>query len=327
LDRWEKQSGHASDDVLKEQALSSISRKKFHAQGGCAYSLYPGVQMDTAIKFIVSLQTISDYLDNLCDRTGVSDEAAFRQLHLAMTDAVSLNTTTHDYYRYYPYKNDNGYLKALVEECKKIICGLPAYNIVEETINKYAEAYSNLQIYKHLEPHLREKNLRRWIDFDLYGYEGVHWWELSAAAGSTLGIFLLFAAAHDACLNAKEVNSIEEAYFPWVCGLHILLDYFIDSEEDMAEGDLNFTSYYKNPGQCEERLAFFIKQSLSKCRELKYPELHRTIINGLLAMYLSDPKAASRTKRDTVSRLIKAGGKKASSYYHICSFLRHDGKL
>ena len=283
--------------------------------------------MDTAIKFIVSLQTISDYLDNLCDRTGISDESAFRQLHLAMTDAVSPDTTTHDYYRYYPCKNDNGYLKALVEECKHRIRVLPSYKIIEEPMKIYARLYSCLQIYKHLEPDLREIHLRKWIDSDLSRYAGVYWWELSAAAGSTLGIFLLFAASHDANLTVKEVKLMEEAYFPWICGLHILLDYYIDSEEDMTEGDLNFTGYYKNPEQCEDRLSFFVKQSLSKCMSLKYPEFHLTIINGLLAMYLSDPKAATDGKRDAGRRLVKAGGGQASSYYHICRFLRGIGKL
>lgn len=327
LDRWIRQSGQAEDDVIKKQALSSLSLKKFHAQGGCAYSLYPGVQTDTAIRFIVALQTISDYLDNLCDRAGVLDEAAFHQLHLAMTDAVNPDTTIHDYYLYYPFKSDNGYLKALVEECKYNIRTLPSYKVIEDSVKKYAHLYSNLQIYKHLEHESRELSLRKWIDCDLNMYPDTYWWELSAAAGSTLGIFLLFAAANDSKLDANEVKAIEEAYFPWVCGLHILLDYYIDAEEDLTEGDLNFTGYYENPEHCEERLSFFIKQSLCKCMDLKYPEFHRTIINGLLAMYLSDPKASSGSSRNAGRRLVNAGGKQARSYYHICRLLRHVGKL
>jgi tetraprenyl-beta-curcumene synthase len=47
---------------------------------------------------VVALQTISDYLDNLCDRRG-SPTGRFRQLHLAMTDALDPAGETHDYYR------------------------------------------------------------------------------------------------------------------------------------------------------------------------------------------------------------------------------------
>ena len=327
LSRWIDQSSRADDDEIKKQALSSITRKKFHAQGGCVYSLYPGVQIGNAIKFIVSLQTISDYLDNLCDRAGILDESAFRRLHLAMSDAVSPDTSTCDYYRYYPFKNDNGYLKSLVEECKHQIRILPSYKIIEVFLRRYVCLYSSLQIRKHLDPDLRESYLKGWVDSDLYRYLESYWWELCAASGSTLGIFLLFSAANDPGLTIDEVKAIDEAYFPWVCGLHILLDYYIDSDEDLAGGDLNFTGYYKNLKQCEERLVFFVRQAFSKCASLKYPEFHFTIINGLLAMYLSDPKAASGSREIVSRKLLKAGGRRAGSYYHICRLLRSVGKL
>lgn len=327
LDRWIDQCSRAEDDEIKKQALSSIARKKFHAQGGCVYSLYPGVQIDSAIKFIVSFQTISDYLDNLCDRAGVLDESAFRRLHLSMSDAISPASSTYAYYTYYPFKDDNGYLKSLVEECKSQIRTLPSYKTIEVFLRKYVCLYSSLQIRKHLDPELRESFLKGWVDSDLYRYQESYWWELCAATGSTLGIFLLFAAASDPGLDIDEVKAIDEAYFPWVCGLHILLDYYIDSDEDLAGGDLNFTRYYKNLKQCEERLAFYIQQALSKCSRLKYPGFHFTIIRGLLAMYLSDPKAASGGRGIVSRRLLKAGGKRAGSYYNICRLLRSMGKL
>lgn len=327
MDRWLKLSGQAEDEVIKIQAFSSISKKKFHAQGGCVFALYPGVQIDNAINFIVALQTISDYLDNLCDRAGVLEESAFRRLHLAMYDAVSPDASMHDYYLYYPYKNDNGYLKSLVEECKRQIRTLPSYKVIEVFLRRYVCMYSSLQIRKHLDPELRESCLKGWIDSDLERYRESYWWELCAATGSTLGIFLLFAAANDAGLDIAEVRAIDEAYFPWVCGLHILLDYYIDSDEDLAGGDLNFTYYYKNLKQCEDRLAFFIRQSFKKCSSLKNPEFHFTVISGLLAMYLSDPKAASGGRGIVSRRLFKAGKMRAISYYHICRLLRNIGKL
>ncbi|MEN6313305.1 MAG: tetraprenyl-beta-curcumene synthase family protein [Clostridiaceae bacterium] len=327
LDRWSKKASVAEDDVLRAQALSSISHKRFHALGGCVYSLYPGVDMESAIRYIVSLQTISDYLDNLCDRAGIWDEAAFRQLHLAMTDAVYPGSAEHDYYLYYPHKNDSGYLDALVAECRQMLRPLPSAGMIEKPMHEYASLYSNLQIYKHLEQDKREMYLRKWTDPYMSNNNDLSWWELAAATGSTLGLFLLFAAAHDASLAGDEVKSIETAYFPWMCGLHILLDYYIDSEEDRREGDLNFTSYYSNQKHCKERLSFFIRQSVQKCSCLKYPEFHLTIIRGLLAMYLSDPKTISANGRETAGQLLKDGGRKAASYYHICRILRRIGKL
>ena len=43
-----------------------------------------------SIKFIVAYQTISDYLDNLCDRSSSLDPQDFAALHESMGDALSV---------------------------------------------------------------------------------------------------------------------------------------------------------------------------------------------------------------------------------------------
>ena len=57
-------------------------------------------------------------------------------------------------------------------------------------------------------------------------------WEFAAATGSTLGMFMLTAAAYQENLNTEEITTLKEAYFPWISCLHIQLDYFIDQAED-----------------------------------------------------------------------------------------------
>jgi len=101
------------DSTLSKLALDSISLKKFHCQGGCIYSLYPNADTKSMVHFIVAYQTISDYLDNLCDRAGIREEAAFKNLHLAMRDALIPGDVYSDYYKFYPYKDDGGYLTNL----------------------------------------------------------------------------------------------------------------------------------------------------------------------------------------------------------------------
>ncbi|NJD02690.1 MAG: tetraprenyl-beta-curcumene synthase family protein [Ruminiclostridium sp.] len=317
----------AGDDELKKQALSSIEKKKFHAQGGSVYSLYPSAGFGEAVSFIVAFQTISDYLDNLSDRAGVTDEAAFRELHQAMFDAVSPTGALHDYYNSYPYKSDGAYLERLVEACRLSIGKLPAFSKVSGTVLKYVRLYSDLQTYKHLELNRREKILKKWAEACLDEYPGIRWWEISAAAGSTLGIFLLISAANNPEFSENDVDLMDKAYFPWVCGLHILLDYFIDSEEDLKSGDLNFTAYYESARQCRERMAFFIERAFRECASLPHPEFHYTVIRGLLAMYLSDPKAASGIKKITSRNLLKKGGSRALIYFHLCRLLRRMNKL
>lgn len=319
---WSKEAEKAGDNILFKQALASIGLKKFHAQGGSVYALYPKADKLSTVRFIVAFQTVSDYLDNLCDRAGVEDEKAFRQLHLAMLDAVDPLRGINDYYYYYPFKDDGGYLKSLVNECLMQLEGLPSYSLVIEYIKKYVYLYTDLQSYKHLSPNIREEHLKKWACYYKGRYPEMTWWEFSAATGSTLGIFAMLALAFDESLTREKAAALDAAYFPWVCGLHILLDYYIDLQEDAQMGDLNFVSYYDNLKQCEGRLAFFTNRALSACQNLEYAEFHLTVVKGLLAMYLSDPKAECNMNRLTSRNLVKMSGRETVLYHHMCKILR-----
>ncbi|WP_026485810.1 tetraprenyl-beta-curcumene synthase family protein [Caldanaerobius polysaccharolyticus] len=310
------------DAQLSKQALNSIKSKKFHCIGGCVYALYPFVDQEKLISFITAYQTISDYLDNLCDRAGVWDEVAFRQLHKAMTDALDLYSEKEDYYKYYAYKEDGGYLSYLVDRCRNYVTSLPSYCVVREEMLKLASLYADLQVYKHLLPSVREKKMNQWFKLYIGEYPDINGWEFSAATGSTLGVFVLAAEAQRRDLNKNEVKNILNAYFPWISALHILLDYYIDLYEDLKEGDLNFVSYYSGDDECRQRLEFFLANSLKKAEELKYPLLHRTAVEGLIAMYLSDPKACIYEHKNTTRHLIRRAGKFARLLYHMCLGLR-----
>jgi tetraprenyl-beta-curcumene synthase len=327
LDTWTGICEMSGSEMLGKQAQESIRYKKFHAQGGSVYALYPNVQMKQTVRFIVALQTISDYLDNLCDRAGVESEAAFRQLHLSMLDAIDPTRPIEDYYRYYPYKHDNSYLASLVKDCRQLVKDLPSYGLVAEAIKKYIRLYSDLQTYKHLEDTIREEYLKTWAEYYLNNYPQISCWEFAAAAGSTLGVFTLYAAAQDPGLTAEEVRNIDGAYFPWICGLHILLDYYIDLQEDLQTGDLNFTNYYENLKQCEERIAFFTERSLKSCSGLRYSGFHTTVVQGLLAMYLSDPKALWGLNKLASRNILRSAMPETIRYYKLCRLLRMVGVL
>ena len=326
LNIWKHKCSAIDDKVLRELALASIARKKFHCQGGSIYSIYPQTDTTAAIKFIVAFQTISDYLDNLCDMAGIADEAAFRQLHLALSDAVDL-ATIHDYYQFYPYQKDNGYLLSLVRTCQQQLKELKSYHLVAESFKKYVRFYTALQSLKHLSINLREDKLQKWTQSEGDSYNNIYWWEFAAASGSTLLVFCLFAAAFNSDLTVKEVEAFNTAYFPWICGLHILLDYYIDFEEDRQANELNFCSYYLDLTNCQQRIAFFVERSLQGCQMLHYPQFHKTVINGLLAMYLSDPKAYNGQNNSTTASLLKSGDFNAEIYHYICKALRKFKKL
>ncbi|MQL53678.1 DUF2600 family protein [Desulfofundulus thermobenzoicus] len=326
LGNWRQMARACPDPVLREMALASIGTKTFHCQGGSVFGVWSGSHRRELIRAIVALQTISDYLDNLCDRAGVQDGEAFRQLHRALVDALRPGASLQDYYALYPYRQDGGYLHGLVRSCQQALALLPAYGPVRDRACHLAELYCRLQVYKHIPWPLRVKSLTAWLNPLLAALpEKLYWWELAAATGSTLGIFALFALAARGNYTEEQVENLTGAYFPWICGLHILLDYFIDQQEDAAGGDLNFVSYYRDGEEAARRLKLFVDRSLALAGELPDPYFHITVVQGLLAMYLSDPKVNGQGLQATRRLLLDRGGPAAVRLYRLCAALRRVG--
>lgn len=304
LNHWRTIAERMPDEELKRQAIASMTDKEFHCQGGAVYAACNLEQRHVLIPLIVAFQTISDYLDNLCDRSTSLDPQDFRMLHRSMLDAVDPDEPLKDYYAYRQEKEDGGYLAQLVKTCQSCICMLPSYALVKERVRELVSLYCDLQVYKHIRHEQREPELLRWWNEHQCRYEGLRWNEFAAATGSTLGVFMLFLAATDPELRLNEVEAIREAYFPYVCGLHILLDYLIDQEEDRVGGDLNFCHYYENQEAAVERISMVVREARKKVEALKASAFHRMIIEGLIALYLSDPKVKSQEDVKRVTRQL-----------------------
>ncbi|WP_006718307.1 tetraprenyl-beta-curcumene synthase family protein [Desulfitobacterium metallireducens] len=324
---WRLRAKKVPDLVLSKQALDSLQRKAFHCLGGCIFALYPRADRDAMIEFIVAYQTISDYLDNLVDATQVQDEEAFTQLHRAMNEALDPEAKHSYYYAKYPQREDGGYLDQLVSTCQANLQSLPSYPVVKAELSWLASLYSSLQTYKHLNLEVREEKMLSWLSQNQVNYPEVSIWELAAATGSTLGIYCLVAAAHRPGLTAEEVEQIKQAYFPWISALHILLDYYIDLVEDRETKQLNFVQYYTNISEREERLGLILRESLERTQHLGYPKFHQTVVEGLLAMYLSDPKTKIEELSGGARALLLSGGIEIRILYGMCMLLRKKGIL
>ncbi|MFB9326020.1 tetraprenyl-beta-curcumene synthase family protein [Paenibacillus aurantiacus] len=295
------------DGELRTQALASMASKEFHCQGGGVYAAADLGNRHILIPLIVSLQTISDYLDNLCDRSTSLDPDDFRLLHQSMLDAVDPDAQARDYYALRAEREDGGYLGELVRTCQRSIRMLPGYKSAQPHVRELVELYGDLQVYKHIRKDLREPKLLAWWDVHQKRYGDLRWNEFAAATGSTLGMFMLFQAACDPALTESQASGIRSAYFPHVCGLHILLDYLIDQEEDRVGGDLNFCNYYDDQTQLIMRLGEFVERARADVRRLPAWRFHRMIIEGLLALYLSDPKVRMQDSVRLVSRRLMRG--------------------
>src|SRR5690606_6062217 len=127
LSRWRTRAEAIPDPELRTQALASMTSKQFHCEGGAVYAAAAADRHNELVPLIVALQTISDYLDNLCDRSTSLDPDDFRLLHRAMLDAVDPEAEPVDYYALRSEREDGGYLESLVRECQTRVRALPGY--------------------------------------------------------------------------------------------------------------------------------------------------------------------------------------------------------
>ncbi|MCS3486132.1 tetraprenyl-beta-curcumene synthase [Bacillus sp. JUb11] len=316
LKKWRAHAEMIENEELRTQALASISSKTFHCEGGGILSLLAGEAKETCIEFIVAYQTISDYLDNLCDRSTSLDPKDFHMLHQAMRDALDIHAELKPYYQFRDDQEDHGYLHALVRTCQDVLSRLAHYPIIQPYLHTLCDYYSDLQVHKHVVPHEREPRLESWFRQYEKDLPKMEWYEFSACAGSTLGIFCLVAYALQPDFTEKQAKQIYESYFPYIQGLHILLDYLIDQEEDRLEGDLNFCSYYNSHHEMMDRLQHFIEKADEQLKGIPHENFHKLINRGLLAVYLSDEKVTAQKEMNKLAkRLIKSSGKTSFFFY------------
>lgn len=309
LKGWREKAEAIPDEELRSQAIASIASKAFHCRGGGVFSLLAGEKRDESIRFIVAYQTISDYLDNLCDRSTSLDPKDFRLLHQAMKDALTPGASVKNYYSYRAEQDDGGYLAELVQTCQDILREVEGYEGIQDTIVDLEELYADLQVYKHVRVADRMPHLIKWYSENKQKALGLSWYEFAAASGSTLGIFCLVSYALAGKMTDSLTNLVVEAYFPSIQALHILLDYYIDQHEDEMEGDLNFCSYYRDHVQLLERLQYFLLLAEDRVAALPDAGFHQFIPKGLVALYLSDQKVKTLEQGNHFRKsLLKTSG-------------------
>ncbi|GER66480.1 tetraprenyl-beta-curcumene synthase [Weizmannia acidilactici] len=313
---WRERARQIPNEELKAQALASIKYKTFHCEGGSILGLLAMEERAQAFQFIVAYQTISDYLDNLCDRSTSLDPDDFRALHESMCDALTVGANLKNYYRLREDQNDGGYLHELVTTCQSVLKAIPHYEAIKPYLLELCRYYSDLQVHKHVRVEERVPRLENWFAQFKADFPDMGWYEFSACSGSTLGIFCLVSYALRDDFRPEYAKIIRDGYFPYIQGLHILLDYFIDQDEDKKGGDLNFCFYYPNEEQLFRRLKHFLREADKHTGQLPNEKFHKLINRGLLAVYLSDDKVRKqRSVRKLSRKMIRSAGSISLFFY------------
>ncbi len=137
---WRQRAERIPDGPIREDALSAITRKRGHTDGAALFWILPRRRDVNLLRLLVAYEIIWDFLDCLNERAAGEGTVNGRQLHLALIEALDPAMPMSDYYCHHPWREDGGYLQALVETCRRSCAALPSYGRVRPLVVREAQA-------------------------------------------------------------------------------------------------------------------------------------------------------------------------------------------
>jgi len=305
---WERRAAEIPDEQLRADALLTLRRERLNAAGAALFAVVSVEPDPRLVQLLVAFQLIWDYLDTLAERPAEDVYANAAQLHRALIDALLPDAVPVDYYALHPARDDGGYLAALVAACRAGSSALPSFDRVRDIAVQEAARARTVQAVNHAPASERAPALRHLAHSRDVACGEVSWFELAAAASSSLTIHALFAAAADGATTTDTAERVRAAYLPWICALSTLLDSLVDEREDAASGTMSFIGEYASRAQAVDRLQAIASRSLQSARELPRGERHAVIVAGTVAMYLSDGNAWTAGARTATIGVLRASG-------------------
>lgn len=325
LSRWRERAAEIPDPVLRRLALQAQG-KQGNVEGAAAFAAFaPRAERAALARAVVAFQSAFDYLDVLAEQPQGDPVAGARSLHEALLDALDPATSgltpegpQSDYYARSPQCEDGGYLAELVDTCATALAKLPSYPSVAAAARRAAERIVEFQSLNLSESQGDHDAFERWARA-LSPAERSHtsaetdllWWETAGGGGSPLCVYALIAAAAEPAVPTRDVEAIEDAYFPWIGGLHSLLDHLVDRSCDAALGQRSLIDYYSSPEDAAARMQALAERAMRAAQAIPQGRRHAIILTGMAGFYLSAREASapearpiSRGVREAVGGLV-----------------------
>lgn len=306
---WRQRALAIPDAPIREDALSSIERKRGHSDGAALFWILPRHRNLELLRLLVAYETIWDFLDSVNEHGAERGEANGRQLHLALIEALDPAASISDYYRHHPWREDGGYLRALVEACRCAFIALPSYRRLQPLVMREAVRAQVLALNHDLDPACRDASLRRWAKREFGGHmRDVSWFELSGAASASLTVHVLLALAAEPTCPEEDIERACAVYFPWLSLATTMLDSYVDQAEDAINGDHSYIAHYASSAIATQRVRDIVERSVRGARGLRNGHRHAVIAACMVAMYLSKDSARTPAMRPTTDSFVAAGG-------------------
>lgn len=305
LRRLEHLAERIPDVELRAQAQFGLRAKAYHIAGACILAtLLPSAAREHYVEIVAPLEAIYDFLDGLCDRHPQTTPDAYRQLHLALSDALDPLQPLHEYYLYGPPGDDGDYLASLVRRVRRALSRLGDYELLIPNFAQAARLYADTQTYKHLPDGEREQACREWYTREGSRFGDLSWWEFGAACGSQFQVYGPLYAAF--CSEYDRIEDTYEAYFPAFSALHVLLDSFIDQQEDEEHGELNWMHCYSSFDAFHDRMSALAQRARGRFSALSMPRAHTFALRIMGLFYLTHPKVYEQRLVPQATALLEA---------------------
>ena len=317
--RWGRLARRIPDPVLRRLAFEALA-KRGNIEGAAAFAAFaPRAHRGEVARATSAFQAAYNLLDMLGEQPSADPVRDGRRLHEALLFALTppgpdANGAEHaessaraaagaephpgegataraiDWYEHHPQREDGGYLDALLHECRSSVAALPSYATAASSARAAAARIVAFQSLNLSEAQGNHEALERWALQATPAGSGLQWWETAAAAGSSLGVHALIAAAAAERLDASEVSALSDAYFPWIGCLHSLLDNLIDKHEDEAAGHRSLVEYY-GPLGAAQRMRWLATEAARAAHELPHSRRHVAMLAAMIGNYLSTAEA------------------------------------
>lgn len=307
--RWRRRADRIPDPTLREDALASLRNERLNLEGAALFTSLLPARDRNLLRLAVAYQVALDYLDRISERPAPDPIANGRHLHLALTEALDPGAGCSDYYRHHPWRDDGGYLAELVRDCQRRCAVLPAYDRVRPHALRAARRI-DVQVLNHdPDPERRDAALAAFAAREFpHRAREAEWFELAAAASSTVGVHALLALAADPGTTHDDVVAADDAYSFAVCAASTLLDSLVDQRDDAATGNHSYISHYDDPDAAIERVAEIVATSCRQARALNRGTRHALVAGGIVAMYLSKDDAYQPELRRASRRILDEAG-------------------
>jgi tetraprenyl-beta-curcumene synthase len=291
---WEARAREIEDPELRALALEKLHAEGFNAEAAAmAATIAPRATRAHAVRAIVALELLYDYLDGLSERPHADPLAEGERLYGTLLGALDPSVDM---------EGTDVYLHELGAAVRDALALLPASAAIGQVALRCAARGAQAQTRMHATPTLGAEQLGEWARGEEHGTT-LEWREFAAgAACSVLALHALIAAAADPRTTPAHAQEIETAYL-FTGAVVTLLDGVVDRERDLAAGAYSYAGLYEDQALLAQALAAAAREAAHRARELQNGAHHLMTLAAAAAYWCSAPGADAAHARPALGEL------------------------